>query len=553
MSRTPLLAALAIVLLAAPAAAQAPPVPSDLALVPADALGFVHVRLADVWKHESLKEYRKVFERAGPRAIAALDDQFLPPPTTIERVTAVALPMDPERREPRVVAVLTFNAAFDPAKVRSRYLPDAKGQRSGGKVFYADENSHLAVHFPDDRTLVVGDDKTVPEFLARPAKATGAMADAVRQAAGGHSVFAAVNVAKVPFPPGFTDDVPPEFQPLLKAETLTLAVDLGKDATVSARLGFANGEAADDALKAAKKAAAFARTALAQPRKQAEDTLYKKRDDGKPRPVEELPEAVAAVAALGGLATLDEILADPPLKRDGNALAATVALPPWVTQYVGLTAVSAGMMLPAVQKVREAATRTQSSNNLKQIGLAMHGYHDTYGHLPPAALVDKKGKKLLSWRVQILPFIEADNLYKQFKLDEPWDSEHNKKLIPLMPKIYADPRLPAAPGQTYYKGFVGKDAGFDPIRGLKFADFTDGLSNTLMVVAAGDPVVWTKPDDIEFDADKPLPALWKPFGNVMAAFFDGSVRYLDGSWVKDNEKMMKLLIQRNDGQPVMLP
>jgi hypothetical protein len=306
-------------------------------------------------------------------------------------------------------------------------------------------------------------------------------------------------------------------------------------------------------MKSVRRAAEFARAALAQPRKQAEDTLYKKRDDGKPRPIEELPEAVAAVAALGGLATLDEILAEPPVKRDGTALTATVTLPPWATQYVGMTAVSAGLMLPAVQKVREAAARAQTSNNLKQIALAMHNHHDVYGHFPPAALVDKKGKKLLSWRVQVLPFIEQDNLYKQFKLDEPWDSENNKKLIPLMPKTYSDPRLLAGPGMTYYKVFVGTGAGFELLRAMKFADFTDGTSNTLMAVAAGDPVVWTKPDDIEFNADKPLPDLTKPFGNVMAAFFDGSVHYLDGKWVRENEKMMKGLIGRNDGLVIVLP
>ncbi len=73
---------------------------------------------------------------------------------------------------------------------------------------------------------------------------------------------------------------------------------------------------------------------------------------------------------------------------------------------------------------------------MKQFGLALHNYYDTNHCLPPAPLVDAKGKPLLSWRVAILPFLEQDNLYRQFKLDEPWDSEHNKKLISKMPKIY---------------------------------------------------------------------------------------------------------------------
>ena len=75
--------------------------------------------------------------------------------------------------------------------------------------------------------------------------------------------------------------------------------------------------------------------------------------------------------------------------------------------------------------------------------------------------------------------------------------------------------MPAEPGKTYYKVFVGKDAGFDWVKGRRFASFPDGLSNTIMTVAAGDPVEWTKPDDIEFDAEKALPDLSKPFPMVL--------------------------------------
>ena len=96
-------------------------------------------------------------------------------------------------------------------------------------------------------------------------------------------------------------------------------------------------------------------------------------------------------------------------------------------------------LLEAVQKVREAASRAQSQNNLKQFALAMHNYHSTYNHLPPAASFDKNGKPMLSWRVMILPFIEQDALYKQFRLEEPWDSEHNKKLLAKMPEVFASP------------------------------------------------------------------------------------------------------------------
>ena len=109
------------------------------------------------------------------------------------------------------------------------------------------------------------------------------------------------------------------------------------------------------------------------------------------------------------------------------------------------------------------AHRAVSAGNLKQIALAFHNFHSTYGALPGVAIVDAKGKALLSWRVAILPFIEEDALYRQFHLDEPWDSKHNKKLLARMPKLYA-PTVTGKPGKpnvTYYQAFTGPDALFN--------------------------------------------------------------------------------------------
>src|SRR5207302_1956982 len=109
------------------------------------------------------------------------------------------------------------------------------------------------------------------------------------------------------------------------------------------------------------------------------------------------------------------------------------------TSALSMSGFSAALLLPAVQKVRMAAGRTRSANNLKQMALATINYADAFGRAPAAAICDKNGKPLLSWRVAILPFIEQDNLYKQFHLDEPWDSDHNKKLLARMPNVYALP------------------------------------------------------------------------------------------------------------------
>jgi hypothetical protein len=209
-------------------------------------------------------------------------------------------------------------------------------------------------------------------------------------------------------------------------------------------------------------------------------------------------------------------------------------------------------------KVKMSTGRQVSQNNLKQIALAMHSYHDVYRGFPPPALTDKNKKPLLSWRVAILPFIEQQQLYRQFKLDEPWDSENNKKLIPLMPSIYADPRgKNKDAGQTYYQVFVGPGSVFEPfVRGgpgtpanVRIpADIPDGTSNTIMVVEAGKPVIWTKPDDLPFHPDKALPKLGGLFPDGFhAALCDGSVRFIRRTVPPAT---LRLLIIRNDGNVI---
>lgn len=200
---------------------------------------------------------------------------------------------------------------------------------------------------------------------------------------------------------------------------------------------------------------------------------------------------------------------------------------------------SMGLLLPAVQAARAAARRMRSSNNLKQIGLALHNYHDSYGTFPAAYNTDGQGKPLLSWRVHILPYLGEYDLYSQFHLDEPWDSEHNRKLIERMPPVYRSPHSQAPPGYTTYLAVTGPDAVFIPprdsdfgrekARGTSFADILDGTSHTVVVVEAGDKkaVPWTKPEDFPANTDDPADALWRGPANrsVHVLFADGSVYF----------------------------
>ena len=179
---------------------------------------------------------------------------------------------------------------------------------------------------------------------------------------------------------------------------------------------------------------------------------------------------------------------------------------------------------PDLDRLREASRRQIATNNLKQIMLAMHNYADATGKLPAAGvkLPGKPGVGL-SWRVMILPYIEQKALYDLFKLDEPWDSEHNKKLIARMPKLFAKPHAEeelARAGKTRLRTFsLGQ--------GLKISDITDGTSGTIAIVEAAEPIEWTRPEELDMSA-KDLHALiqwgWGDGTFSILAVFDGSVR-----------------------------
>jgi prepilin-type processing-associated H-X9-DG protein len=175
-----------------------------------------------------------------------------------------------------------------------------------------------------------------------------------------------------------------------------------------------------------------------------------------------------------------------------------------------------------------AAERNPTTSKMRQIGLALLNYHSAHQRFPARAIFDKQGKPLLSWRVQILPMLEENELFKQFHLDEPWDSEHNKPLVAKMPAVFRDPRRPPD-GTTTFLAVVGKGLAFEGDKPLKISQFFDGASNTVLVVQAnnGRAVQWTKPDDLEVDLTKPMAGLGDAEPNGFAALFaDGHVTML---------------------------
>jgi hypothetical protein len=209
------------------------------------------------------------------------------------------------------------------------------------------------------------------------------------------------------------------------------------------------------------------------------------------------------------------------------------------------------LLLPAVAAARDAARKMQSANNLKQIGLALRTYHNIYGKFPVGEdpkVHYKDGKPILSWRVHLLPFLEQDSLYSQFKLDEPWDSPHNIKLSQLAIPVYVDPRTPLAPGMTTYLAPMGPNTVLGANRTVKYRDITDGESQVIAVLEAGaeNAVPWSKPDDWMPDPEDIIGSLSLEMEQAQVLMVDGAVHSISLREIMPETLLQ--LIQKNDGQ-----
>ena len=249
------------------------------------------------------------------------------------------------------------------------------------------------------------------------------------------------------------------------------------------------------------------------------------------------------------------------LRKDENGWQATNHQTVPSVNLAVASPIAVGLILPAVQSARAASRRMQSTNNLKQMQLALLNYESAYKRFPAAYSYDEDGKPLLSWRVHILPFIGEVNLYEQFKKDEPWDSEHNIQLLDKMPDVYRSPVSTAEAGKTVYLG-VGGEQGVlaanlnerNPthMKGTSFGAIVDGSSNTISIVEASDElaVEWTKPTEFVPKAE----SFGKLFGNhtggTNAAFVDGSVQFIS-EFI--DEEVLEALFTRAGGEVVDRP
>ena len=197
--------------------------------------------------------------------------------------------------------------------------------------------------------------------------------------------------------------------------------------------------------------------------------------------------------------------------------------------------------------------RYQVANEIKQLGLAILNYESGHQHLPPAYKTNADGQPAHSWRILVLPLLECENgreIYQQYRMDQPWDSPHNIKLVERMPEVFRSPNS-IHENKTVYLGFEGEGTMFDAdTPKIGFANISDGSSNTILCVEANDEVAveWSKPQDIKFDPGSPkanVGGLLPGGFNVVLA--DGSAHFVSADI---DPQALSDLILRNDGNVV---
>jgi prepilin-type N-terminal cleavage/methylation domain-containing protein len=196
---------------------------------------------------------------------------------------------------------------------------------------------------------------------------------------------------------------------------------------------------------------------------------------------------------------------------------------------IAVIGVLVAMLLPNVRMSREAARRSSCSNNLKQIGIALHNYHDDYQSFPPAYTVAADGKPLHSWRTLILPYLEQKPLYDKIDLSKPWDDPANQAAYDSAVSVYQCPSANAPAGQTTYLAVVAPGSCLQPAKPRQMDEIIDGSSSTLIAMEMDlkRAVHWMSPADASEQAVLSF-AEAKPLSHPRGAhglLADGTIRF----------------------------
>jgi hypothetical protein len=515
---------------------------NEQAFVPGDATGIVSLRVADVWNHKSTKEaMQKVNPLMNPDMInQQMEANLGLKVSDIERVTGVLI-MESLDKTPTGWGIVTLSRSVD----ENTLIGKIEGQMMGIKFqektyngkkyrFLGMGPNSVAVHFPSSRMIILSNEEGMKRCLdQKGGKPSGVLERGVAELKGKHHMtgaFAITDEMIKKIPP----DARPMVAPFLETKGILFSSDAADKSVTEITLVFD----ADDKAGAAKEA-------LVGFKDLAIKALPALKGEGA-----NIPNMAQ------GMAMAEAALRDLTIAQNGKDVTVKMQMDS------AAAAVLPGLILPAIQKVREASAGSQSANNLKQLAVAMINYADAHqGQLPPFVKYSAAGKPLWSWRVELLPYLEQGAMYNQLKQDEPWNGPNNRNVLANMPAVFKHPNQNQfQKNQTHYQVFQGQGAVFNAGQRqtqIKYpAGIPDGTSNTIMIVEARNPVNWAAPNvlDVSVFFTPQGPHNFAPFmlgvvnnQPINAVMFDGSLRKIQPN---ANGQHLAWAIMPADGQPL---
>lgn len=570
-------------------------VSDDMALIPADAQGFVTVRVADVYKSDVVKTGLDAAPPEAKEQMKEMEGKLGLTLADVERVTFVIK----DAKNESMWVIFRTSKAYDIEKIKSTMKEtspngDFEEKTYKGKKYFQMKDGVL---YPvSDKILVVAPDKAIEACINQQESPVtkGRLADAIKEAdSSDHFVVA--------FADPMTAFAPAMMLGARDAGMRPVARNFPADDVELMQQHFPVKEPFPDASRI--KARAFPEEDFppVPPIPGGAPPMFAQFGPGGPPGMGDGPEAALTVVQdlklvmlVGNISDKLDLTLTGTFGKEDNAKKAKEMLDgfkvmagfmigelnaksPEVGKLAGsimekLTIEHSGedvivslkgvdvskdtitpIINEALKNVMGAAGNAQGLNNLKQMGLAMHTFHDAHGYLPPMQANPQFRHPNLSWRVDLLPYIEYDNLYKQIRLNEPYDSPHNRRFWSQMPITYASPGMDPTLGQTRYQVFRGQNTPFNGQR-QTFVSILDGTSNTIMIAEASRPVNWMAPDDISFQQSPggfQAFNLGSPGKSVfLVAMCDGSTRQIPKSI---DPITLQSMITANQGETFNLP
>ncbi|HVU88409.1 MAG TPA: DUF1559 domain-containing protein [Pirellulales bacterium] len=513
----------------------------SLKYLPSETAAFFSIRPQGFFGREELKLLDRLLNINGS------DFRNPVPVTKIEQLTMAMLRTNPDRpaREngPGLIFDLVLVRASEPTdwdKKRAAFPYEMKEIEHASKRFYKIPDFPNICFFPaDERNYVVAEEwilkRVMEQAAGEPVKLI--WDDAWPQVATSSVVFA--------FDPAFAVESMkqgrelPGFEQLLKdVKSLLATLDADTGMRWRLMLDCPDEKIANSKVQAAKALIGVARLSI------------------KPKPKEDPPAdgkkpPPSPSDLLGQLATSAEFsqferTAIVTMRTDTDVATGMQVITEAVGQFFGTRVTRSGGNFQFARAPQEpvaasvpggvrnspamARRRTTSKENLERVAAALLKHAERTKALPARASLAADGKSLLSWRVHILPDLGYEELYREFHLDEPWDSEHNAKLVAKMPREFGGVPAGKAPagGNTMVMAIVGPTACFVDQGTKSLSEIADGPATTLLVVETRRNVPWSKPDDVAIGADgKPVGRLGGIHpGGVVFCTADGQGHFL---------------------------